>query len=101
MTEHDPRAGLGPLHPEDPGPAYPRPDAHRLTVVVAFAITPAGLASYARRQGFGADQAKALEHLQTQLPGYVDTGLYRTPELEPCVWHVTTATLASHAGGPT
>ena len=70
----------------------PEPEAHRLTVVVAFAITPAGLATYARRHGFGAepaDHAKALEHLAAQLPGYVDTGLYRTPDLEPTVWAVT------------
>ena len=79
----------------DPRPSHqPGADAHRLTVTVAFAITPAGLASYARRHGFGADpaeHAKALEHLTRQLPGYVDTGLYRTPDLEPTVWAVTVA----------
>jgi hypothetical protein len=80
----------------DPRPSHqPGADAHRLTVTVAFAITPAGLASYARRHGFGADpaeHAKALEHLTRQLPGYVDTGLYRSPDLEPAVWAVTVAT---------
>lgn len=68
------------------------PVAHRLNVLVAFAITPAGLTTYARRHGFGtepAELAKALEHLTAQLPGYVDTGLYRTPDLEPTVWAVT------------
>jgi hypothetical protein len=71
------------------------PAAHRLTVTVAFAVTPAGLATYARRHDFGAtpaDHATALEHLAQHLPDYVDTGLYREPNLEPAFWHVGAAT---------
>jgi len=81
-----------------PADTRPPAEAYRLTVTVALAITPAGLATYARRHGFGdtaAEHAKALEHLERQLPGYVDTGLYRTPDLEPAVWAVSARVAAA------
>lgn len=76
----------------------PGAEAHKVNVTVAFAITPAGLASYASAHGFGAspaEHARALEHFARQLPGYVSDGLYRVPALQPAIWAISLAEVPS------